>query len=89
MNLCHPTVFPMKAGLSLILDQVEDHLLTDIVVYQQSVGKLRYLACGTKSDIAFVVRQLNRHNSDPQEGHIHIIKQTLQYLKRISSMEII
>ena len=64
MSLCNLTILTMKVGLSLILNQVENHLQTNIIVYQQLVGKLIYLACGIRSDIAFVVGQLSRYNSD-------------------------
>lgn len=89
MSSCHPTVLPMKAGSSLILDQAGDHFQTDLIVYQRLVGKLMYLACGTRPDIAFVVGQLSRHNSDPRSGHIRIAKQVLRYLKGTSTMGIV
>ena len=77
MSLCYLTVLSIKIGSSFTLDQVEDYLPTDMVVYQQLVRKQIYLACETRSDIAFVVGQLRRHNSDPRAGHICITKQTL------------
>ena len=77
MSLCHLIVFPIKAGSFFTLDQAEDHLPTDLIAYQRLIGKLMYLACGTRSDIAFVVGQLSRHNSDPRIGHICITKQIL------------
>lgn len=89
MSSCHPTVLPMKAGSSLTLDQAGDHIQTDLVAYQRLVGKLMYLACGTRPDIAFVVGQLSGHNSDPRAGHTRIAKQTLQYLKGTSTLGII
>ena len=60
-----------------------------MIVYQQLVGKLIYLACETRPNIAFVIKQLSRYNSDPQVSHICIIEQTLWYLKEISSIKII
>ena len=48
-----------------------------------------YLACGTRSDIAFVVGQLSHHNTNPHIKHICIVKQVLQYLKGTSIMGII
>ena len=53
------------------------------------VGKLMYLACETRPDIAFVVGQLNRYNSDLWVDYIHIAKHTFWYLKRTSSMGIV
>ena len=71
---CHPTVFPVKAGSSLFLDQREDYQQADLAAYQQLIGKLMYLSCGTHPDIAFVVGQLSRHNSDPRVEHLRIAK---------------
>lgn len=89
MSLCHLTVFPMKASSSLILYQVGDHVLTDIVAYQRLIGKLMYLACGTRPDITFVVEKLSCHNSDPRAGHIRNAKQILHYFKRTSTLDIV
>ena len=60
-----------------------------MVAYQCLIRKLIYLACKTRPDIAFMVGQFSRHNSNPQIGHIHITKQTLQYLKGISILGIV
>ena len=89
ISLCHPTVRLMKASSSLTLDQVGDHLPTDLIAYQHMIGKLMYLACETRLDIAFVVRQLSCHNSDTRIGHICIAKQKLLYLKGTSTLGII
>ena len=40
-----------------------------------------YLSYGTRPDIAFVVGQLSRHNSNPRIKHLCIAKQVLCYLK--------
>ena len=55
MSLYYSTIFPMKVGSSLTLDQAGDHLPTDLIVYQHLIGKLIYRACGIRPDIAFVV----------------------------------
>ena len=89
MSSCYLIVFLMKVESSLTLDQVRDHLLINMIIYRQLVGKLIYLACGTRPDIAFVIRQHSRYNSDPRAVHIRIPKQTLQYLKRTSFIGII
>lgn len=89
MSSCHPTVLLMKAGSSFTLNQAGDHLQTELVAYQRLIGKLIYLACETRPDIAFVVGQLSRHNSDPRVGHIRIAKQSVRYLKGTSTLGII
>lgn len=89
MSLCHPTVFPMKAGSTLFLDQAGDHIQADLTIYQQLIGKLMYLACRTRPDIAFIDGQLSRHNSDPRVRHLRIAKQVLTYLKETITLNII
>ena len=88
MTSCYATVLPVKASSILILDQVEDHQQVDLTAYQRLVGKLMYLSCGTRPNIAFVVGQLSRHNSDLRAGHFQIAKQVLQYLKGMITLGI-
>lgn len=78
---CHPTILLVKTGSTLFLDQVGDHQQTNLTVYQRLISKLIYLSCGTRSDIAFLVGQLSRHNSDPCVGHLHVAKLVFRYLK--------
>lgn len=72
MSSCHPTVFLIKAGSSLIIDQVRDNVEIDMIAYQCLIGKLLYLTYGTRPDIVFVMGQLNCYNSDPRVSHIYI-----------------
>lgn len=81
MIFCHPTILPVKAGLALFFDQMDDHQQANLIAYQRLVGKLIYLSCGTRPDIAFVVEQVSRRNSDPRAGHLRVAKQVLRYLK--------
>ena len=89
ISSCYPTILPVKAGSTLTLNQVDNHTPADMIAYQQLVGKLIYSACRTRPDIAFVVGQLSRHNSDPQMDHMRIAKQTLRYLKGICTLGIV
>lgn len=61
MTPCHPTVLPMKVGSFFSMDQAGDHLQANPVAYQRLVGRLIYLACGTRPDIAFVVLEFRCH----------------------------
>lgn len=79
MTLCHPTVFLIKASSTFILNQIEDHQQVNLIVNQQLIGKLVYLSCETRLDIAFIGRQLSRHNSDFRTGHLCITKQVLRF----------
>ena len=88
MISCHPTVFPVKAGSTFFLDHAGNYQQADLITYQRLIGKLMYLSCGTRPNIAFVVGQLSWHNSDPQMGHLRIAKQVLHYLKRTITLGI-
>lgn len=49
----------------------------NMTTYQQLVGKLIYLGCGTQPDIAFVVGQPSCHNSDLRASYLNIAKQVM------------
>ncbi len=51
------------------------------VFARRLIGKLMYLACGTRPNVAFAVGQLSKHNSDPQRGHLRAAKRVIRYLK--------
>lgn len=89
MTSCHPTVLPIKAESFISMDQASDDSPADLAAYQRLVGKLMYLACGTRPDIFFVTGLLSRHNSDPRIGHLRIAKQVLCYLKGTINLGIV
>lgn len=60
-------VIPMKARSSIEMLKLDDYNKTNLNTYQQLIRKLIYLAYGTRSDIAFVLGQLNRHNANPRK----------------------
>ena len=74
MILYHPIVILVKASSSLFLNQLEDHQLVDLIIYQQLVGKLIYLSCRTYLDIVFIIGQLKCHNLDLQSKQLQIAK---------------
>lgn len=61
----------------------EDYEEADLRTYQQLIGKLMYLACGTRPDIAFTV---SKHNADPRKGHLRAAKRVVRYLKGTMNM---
>lgn len=89
MSSCHPTVLPMNASSTIPMNQAGDDVRVDLTSYQRLVGKLIYLVCGTRPNIAFVVGQLSRHNSDPRSGHLRVAKQVLRYLKETITLGIV
>ncbi len=52
---CNANVIPMKAGSSIKMVDPEDYEEADLRTYQRLIGKLMYLACGTRPDIAFAI----------------------------------
>ncbi len=61
---CNSNIIPMKAGSAIEMIEHDDYEDTEIKQYQHLIGKLLYLACGTRPDIAFIVGLLSRHNAD-------------------------
>lgn len=55
MTLYHSTVFPIKAGLFIFINKVGNNISSNLVVYQQLIEKLIYLAYSIWPDISFVV----------------------------------
>ena len=50
-------------------------------MYQQIVGSLMYLSCGTRPDIAMAVNQCAQYMSNPGPSHIEAAKHILRYVK--------
>ena len=62
---CNANVVPIKAGSAIDISDINAYKEEDLYTYQQLIGKLIYLAYGTRPDIAFVIGQLSKHNVDP------------------------
>ena len=67
---CNTNVIPMKIDFLIDMTEPNNYEKVNLSKYQRLIGKLIYLAYGIRSDIAFVVDQLSRHNADPRRGHI-------------------
>lgn len=78
---CNANVIPMKAGSIIEMLNFKDYDKTDLHKYQRLIGKLLYLSCKTRSNIALTIGQLSRHNVDPQKGHLRSAKRIVRYLK--------
>lgn len=71
----------MKAGSFIEMDESDDYEQVDLGVYQRLIGKLMYLTCGTRPDIAFAVGTLSKHNADPRKDHLRAAKRVVCYFK--------
>ena len=78
---CNANIIPLKAGSAIEINYPEDYEETKLQEYQRLIGKLMYLACGTRSDIAFVVGQLSKYNADPRKSHLRAANRVVRYLK--------
>jgi hypothetical protein len=58
----------------------------DIKMYQQLIGSLMYIACGTRPDIAYAVNTCAQFMSNPGPAHITAAKHILRYLKATSNV---
>ena len=58
----------------------------DVKSYQQLIGSLMYIACGTRPDIAYAVNTCAQFMSNPGAAHIHAAKHILRYLKGTSNV---
>lgn len=74
---CNANFIPMKTGSSIEMPEPDDYNKIDIYTYQRLIGKLMYLACGTRLDIAFVVEQLSRYNANPRKRHLQATKRVV------------
>lgn len=51
---------PMKAGNFIEMQDEDNYKKVNLKIYQQLIGQLIYLSCGTRPDISFVIRQLSK-----------------------------
>ena len=81
LTKCNTNVIPMKAGSSIKMSESDDYDKTDIHTYQQLIGKLIYLACGTRPNIVFAIGQLSKHNADLRKKDLQATKRVVQFMK--------
>ena len=89
LNDCNVATILMKAGSTIKMNEPNDYDEVDFVTYQRLIGKLIYLACGTRPNIAFAVGRLGKHNTDLRKGHLRAVKQVVRYLKGTMHLELI
>lgn len=55
----------MKASSAIKINKPNNYNEANLGEYQRLISKLMYLAWGTKSDIAFAIKKLSKHNANP------------------------
>ena len=86
---CNAPTIPMKAGSFIEMNEPDDYDEANLGDYQRLIGKLMYLACRTRPDIAFVVGRLSKHNADPWKGHLRAAKRIVRYFKGTIHLELV
>ena len=82
MEDCKPKYTPMIAGQILSTDDCPKCPHKDeIKMYQQLIGSLMYISCGTRPDIAYAVNSCAQFMSNPGPTHVAAAKHILRYLK--------
>lgn len=71
------------------MTDLEDYEEVNFCMYQWLIGRLIYLACRTRSDIIFVVRQFSKYNADTGKDHLQEIKKVVHYLCGTIKMDLI
>lgn len=72
---CNANVILMQASSAIEMTDPKDYEGTKLQEYQCLIDKLIYLAYGIRSDIAFIVGQLSKHNANLRKGHLQAIKE--------------
>ena len=85
MENCNPSSSPLPAGFSL---ELRPWAPFNIITYQKAIGKLLYLARGTRPDISAVVGMLGQYSNNPLMIHWYGIEHLLRYLKKTMESEI-
>jgi hypothetical protein len=88
MKYCKPKPTPMTLGLHLNKDDCPDTLDKEqTCAYQQLIGSLMYVACGTLPDIVYAVSTCAQFISNPGPCHMEAAKHIVRYLKGASHVE--
>ena len=70
-------VISMKAGSVITMYKANNYKEENLHTYQRLIGKLIYLVCGTRPDIAFAVSQASKHNADLRKCHLRAAKRVM------------
>lgn len=63
-------IIPMKIDLFIKMIDPGNYKQANLCIYSTLVRKLMYFLYNTRLNIAFIVKQLNKHNVDPKKHHL-------------------
>ena len=87
---CNGRDTPMKPHTYLYRsDSPDTPNKENVKIYQQMVGSLMYLACGTRPDISFAVGQCAQFMSNPGDKHLEAVKHVFRYLKKTRNVGLV
>jgi len=79
MKECNAVKTPMDIHTKF--ENCEESKKTDVLAYQELLGRLMYLSVHTRPDLSFALSCLSQFNNDPKEMHINALKRILRYLR--------
>jgi hypothetical protein len=90
MEDCKDKHTPLEPGLHLdASDCPSKPDKKDVRTYQQLIGSLMYISCGTRPDIAFAVSTCSQYMQAPGPSHFQAAKHILRYLKATKNEKIV
>jgi transposase InsO family protein len=78
----HAKKAPIPLSSSINLENQDTGILQpkDHEIFRQMIGKMMFMAIGTRIDIALAVNRLSQYLSEPREVHLQAAKHVLRYL---------
>lgn len=67
---CNANAILMKTSFSIKMIEFNNYKKVELQLYQYFIGKLIYFTYGTRPNIAFVIGQLSKYNSDLRKRHL-------------------
>lgn len=79
----------MNPRLIIKITDLKVYKKTKLQEYQQLIDKFIYLANKIRSNITFIIRQLNKYITNSRKSHLRVTKRVVEYLKRIIYMNLL
>lgn len=67
----------------------DDYKKVELWPYQCFIDKLIYFACDIKPNIAFIIKQLSKDNTNLRKSYLQLTKRRIQYLKEIIQLGLV